>query len=253
MKVVVTKTLKNVVKIKYDNGVLNVVANFLVSRKRLRKIIEENSAWINAKKEKEASKQIESEKAQKQTDLIADEGDLPSRSRRFLRNIDGQDVREIFAGRKTVIMGDVVDVVKSMSNKTYLDGSSLYISEKLYADRTLRVKAIKAYLRKTAGLYVASEVASFGSGVSLCPAKIEFKDVPEGWVKCSLASERVLCLDYRITQLPLNLRTYLIAHAFAHFYIPTHDENFWNYISNLMPRYEDYRKQLEKYDFLKDI
>ena len=237
MKVVVTKTLKNVVKIKYDNGVLNVVANFLVSRKRLRKIIEENSAWINAKKEKEASKQIESEKAQKQTDLIADEGDLPSRSRRFLRDIDGQDVREIFAGRKTVIMGDVVDVVKSMYNKTYLDGSSLYISEKLYADRALRVKAIKAYLRKTAGLYVASEVASFGSGVSLCP----------------LASERVLCLDYRITQLPLNLRTYLIAHAFAHFYIPTHDENFWNYISNLMPRYEDYRKQLEKYDFLKDI
>ena len=50
MKVVVTRTLKNIVKIKYDNGMLNVVANFFVTRKRLRKIIEENSAWINAKK-----------------------------------------------------------------------------------------------------------------------------------------------------------------------------------------------------------
>ncbi len=250
MKVVVTRTLKNIVKIKYDNGMLNVVANFFVTRKRLRKIIEENSAWINAKKEKDDSKQAEKIQTQAPCEPLNKARTL---ARRTEREIDSQVIKEIFAGKKTVIMGDVVDVVKSMSNKTYLEGSSLFISEKSFADRESRVKAIKAFLRKMAGLYVASEVSSFGSSASLCPSKIEFKDVSEGWVKCSLATQRILCVDYRITQLPLNLRTYLIAHAFAHFYIATHDENFWNYISNLLPRYEDYRKQLEEYDFLKDI
>ena len=246
MKVVVTRTAKNIVRLKYDNGTLRVVANYFVTQKKIRRIIEENMTWINMRKDKEQ----ELNKHPRE-DLSLNENALTVDAKSDL--IDSQVIKEIFAGRKTIILGDVLDVRKSVSNKTYMEGASLFISEKSYSDRESRIKAIKSYLRKISLLYVASEVSSFGSKVSLCPSKIDFKDVSGGWVNCSLSSQRNLSLDYRITQLPQDLRTYLIAHAFAHFYIPSHDENFWNYLSNILPRYQDNIKDLEQYDFLKDI
>ena len=112
---------------------------------------------------------------------------------------------------------------------------------------------LKAYLKKIASAYVSNEIANFGSDISLCPSKIEFRDNDDFWVKCSLASQRILCFDYRIVQLPQKLRRYVIVHAFAHFAHPLHDDDFWNFISNALPRYKDYAKELERYRVLKEI
>lgn len=247
MKVQVTRTLKRVVKLRYEDGILKVVANCFVSNKRLRQIIEENAEWINRQK-------------QEQANLVSTNDDEPSKHSKTQKKVskskptnENNVEKDIFAGRKTVIMGDVVKVASSVSSKTYLDGDVLYIAEKYFESREGRLKAIKAYLKKMAMLYVAGEIANFGSNVSLCPAKIEFKDNVDFWVKCSLAAQRILCFDIRIVQLPQNLRLYVIAHAFAHFSNPIHDDKFWNYVSNVLPRYQDYAKQLEKYQLLKDI
>lgn len=247
MKVQVTKTLKRVVKLRYEDGMLKVVANCFISNKRLRQIIEENTEWINQQKERQ-SKVDSTEDVEKR--VISKPRKVDNKSAPSNKNNIEKD---IFAGRKTVIMGDVINVESSVSSKTYLDGNTLYIAEKYFENREGRLKAIKAYLKKMATMYVAGEIANFGSNVSLCPAKIEFKDNVEFWVRCSLASQRILCFDYRIVQLPQNLRLYVIAHAFAHFSNPIHDDRFWNYISNVLPRYQDYAKQLEKYQLLKNI
>lgn len=247
MKVQVTKTLKRVVKLRYEDGMLKVVANCFISNKRLRQIIEENTEWINQQKERQ-SKVDSTDDVEKS--VISKPRKVDNKSEPSNKN---NIERDIFTGRKTVIMGDVVSVESSVSSKTYLDGNILYIAEKYFENREGRLKAIKAYLKKIATMYVAGEIANFGSNVSLCPAKIEFKDNVEFWVRCSLASQRILCFDYRIVQLPQNLRLYVIAHAFAHFSNPIHDDRFWNYISNVLPRYQDYAKQLEKYQMLKNI
>lgn len=231
----------------YKDGALHVVANIFVTRNRLKKLIEENIDWINDKRnDVKPSESKESEqRAVGRQHYSGKENDGATEEQQL--------VKDIFAGRKTMILGDVIKVEPSMSSKTYLDGGSLYIAEKYYNDRDLRIKAIKSYLKKIAFLFVASEVSSFGTGVSLCPQKIEFKDVGDCWCKCSLAAQKVLCFDYRITQLPQNLRNYVIAHAFSHFLFATHDDAFWNHISNAIPHYEDVEKQLETYDFLKDV
>ena len=150
-------------------------------------------------------------------------------------------------------MGDIVRVMPTVTVKTYVDGNIMYVNDRYYQTREGRLKAIKAYLKKMALLYISVEIANFGSDVSLCPAKIEFREIGEFWVKCSLASQRILCFDLRIVQLPQHLRMYLIAHAFAHFQHPIHDDKFWNYISNLLPRYQDCVKQLEQYQMLKNL
>ncbi|MCH5151221.1 MAG: DUF45 domain-containing protein [Clostridiales bacterium] len=249
MKVEVTRTLKNVVKMRYEDGVLKVMANYFVSNKRLRKIIADNSEWINKQKQEQIPCQKEEKKTveppKKKVLRQAKETDRPT---------DGKQVaRDIFEGRKTVIMGDVIKVMSTVSAKTYVDGNVMYVNERYYQSREGRLKAIKSYLKKMALLYVSVEIANFGSDVSLCPAKIDFKDIGEFWVNCSLASQRVLCFDFRIVQLPQQLRTYLIAHAFAHFQNPIHNDKFWNFVSNILPRYQDYAKQLEQYHLLKDI
>lgn len=248
MKVEVERTLKKIVKMRYEDGVLKVVANYFVSNKRLRELIEQNSEWIKQRKQETASTtaatHVEAKNIQKSTPPVK-----KTPSNRQTPNIESNTTRDMYAGKKTVIMGDIITVSSSVSAKTYLDDDVLYINEKYCQSREARLKAVKNYLKKMAQLYVSVEIANFGSNVSLCPAKIEFRDVGE-WLKCSLAAQRILCMDYRIVQLPINLRMYLIAHAFSHFTHPIHDDKFWNFISNALPHYKDMVNQLEKYNFL---
>lgn len=233
---------------KYKDDALYVVANIFITRSRLKKLIAENSDWINSKMQQAI------EKRQKTDNQTIEQQRPERRNKNYDEAYEQQQlIKDIFAGRKTMVLGDIITIEPSMSSKTYLDGSSLYIAEKYFNDRELRIKAIKSYLKKIAFLFVASEVSTFGSSVSLCPQKIEFKDVGDSWCKCSLASQKILCFDYRLTQLPQNLRNYVIAHAFAHFQFASHSEAFWNHISNVVPHYEDLEQQLATYNFLKDI
>lgn len=244
MRVVVNRTIKNIVKMQYRNNILYVTANYFVSRKRIKQIIEDNLDWINSKRYP-IDKDNSCKETKKEINCLNDNLDKSLAQQQL--------IKDIFAGRKTLILGDTVTVEAGASSKTYLDGNTLYIAEKYYNDRELRIKAIKSYVKKIAFLFVASEVSSFGTSVSLCPQKIEFKDISDCWCRCSLAAQKILCFDYRLTQLPQNLRYYVIAHSFAHFKFASHDDDFWNYISNVAPHYADLDKQLRNYDFLKDI
>ncbi len=248
MKVIVNRTLKRIVKLQYKNNALYVMANVLISRGKIKKIIEDNSEWIKEQKKSAKGCALQNNKLSAEYDIDRKpqklQQDLQQQKKRFGDKayiIEQQQlVKEIFAGRKTMILGDVVSVAPSLSGKTYLDGSTLYMAE-------------KSYLKKIAFLFVASEVSAFGSSVSLCPQKIEFKDIGDCWCKCSLAAQKILCFDYRLTQLPQNYRNYVIAHAFAHFHYATHDDAFYSHLSNVIPHYEDVANQIEIYDFLKDI
>lgn len=240
MKVVVTKTLKRIVSMRYENGALNVVSNCFLSRKQLKKIISENIDWIMARKNEANSVVISDES--KVLDKIP------------VQNNEDDILKGVYSGRKTILMGDVLAVTPSVSARAYIEENTLYIAEKYFQNRDLRIKAIKSYLKKMASLYISGEIADFGSSLSLCPAKIEFKDISDAsWVKCSSASQRILSIDYKIVQLPENLRKYVLTHAFAHFNNPIHDGKFWGFVSNVLPNYQDYAKQLEYYGFLKDI
>ncbi len=241
MKVQVTKTWKRIVSMRMENGVLKVVANMFLSDKKLRRIIEENIDWINAHRQDEVPPQ----QANQSLPMPPTEP-TPPQSYMQIR-------RDILDGRKTVLLGEVIEVAPSATSKSYLDGDTLYISEKNFANRELRLQSIRSYLKKTAQTYVAAEVASFGSNVSLCPTKIEFKDTDDFWVKCALASQRILCFDFRIVQLPEQLRQYVIAHAFAHFAHPLHDKAFWSLLSQAMPSYKDAAKELENFRLLRTV
>lgn len=250
MRVEVARTFKRIVKMKVENGILYVVANFFLSDKKLKAIIDQNIDWINSQKAVTAPSEQNAVKAPcREEKLISDNHQLQEPTGVPTNRL----LKDIYDGRKTVVMGEVVRVVSGVGAKSYLDGETLYISEKYYGNRESRLKAVKLFLKKLSVTYVSEEIANFGCNVSLCPAKIEFKDNDDFWVKCSLAGQRILCFDFRIAQLPPHLRKYVIAHGFAHFAYPLHDDRFWNFVAESLPKYREYAKELEQYRVLKDI
>lgn len=250
MRVEVTRTFKRIVQLRYEDGVLKVVANRFLSNKRLKQIIEENIQWIKSRQKEENSKRSSEVAATKPRTVLS----APKRSQSNSGvKANEVDMREVFSGRKTLVLGDMVRVLESVNSRTVLDENILYVPYKYYQSREGRLKAIKSYLKKMATLYVSTEIANFGSRISLCPTKIEFREISDSWVKCSHAAQRILTIDYRVVQLPQILRQYVIAHAFAHFSHPIHDAKFWSCVAAVLPRYEEYARQLERYRYLKDV
>ncbi len=237
MRVEVTRTVKRIVKMRLDNDVLKVVANCFLSEKKLRQIIMQNVDWINAQKKVSAAAVAIPLKCEKDEPNAHEEPDWQS----------------IVHGRKTVVSGRLTNVLAGTCSKPYAEDGVLYIPEKSYQNKQSRLFAIGSYLKRVASVQVAEEAADFGSKVALCPLKIAFGDIKEYWVNCSAASKRVLRFDFRIAQLPQNLRNYVIVHGFAHMVYPIHDGEFWNYVEKYAPDFRECSSALKEYNILKNL
>lgn len=240
MKVIVTRTKKRIISLNVDeNGVLQVLANNKLSLERIKNFVESKRDWV--------TNQLQSECKLDEEDSVAtcvvQQSDMTSQ----------RSIAEMFSGKRCLLGGDTLCVRPTVENKCYLDGNAIYIPEKYYAQKDTRLKALKNYIKKLSVQNVADKISRFGSCASLCPTRIEFRAVNDGWVKCTHPAERVISLDFRICQIPDILQHYLIVHAFSHFVHEGHGESFWNTVSNYLPRYRTCVEELKRYDFLKDI
>ena len=243
MQVNVTRTFKKIVKMQYRDGQLWVTANYFVSRGKLIKIIEEHFDWIRSRKKEESerlAKLSEAPAAAPQQQVAAYKAELPP-------------AEDLYSGRKTLILGEIFNVCCGFGSRPYVEGRKLFLPEQQFYAREKRLRCIKSYLKKTCDMSVAAEIADYGSKISLCPAKIEFRDVQDGWLKCNSAAQKIICLDYRVAQLPKNLRHYIIAHAFAHFGGAAHDNAFWTDMRNRVSDLTECTELSERYLYLKDV
>lgn len=160
---------------------------------------------------------------------------------------------DMFCGKELLYFGKIIAVNPSATARTRLDKDVLFIFDDAFAQKDTRIKAIKMFLKRSAKDLLTKQIATFGSCVSLCAEKIEFKELNGGWINCTEAAERTICADYRIVQLPENLQRYLIAHCFAHFGSADHDENFCRKLRYYIPYFTQCEEELSRYDFLLEI
>lgn len=239
MRVIVSRTGKRILSMKLDeDGNLHVVANSRLRLNEIKKMVEDKRDWIAAQL---AKKNFATEE---ETTTDANVGVTGSAT---------NDVADIFCGRKTLLCGEVFCVKPSAENKCHVEGDSVFVPEKMFTTKENRIKAVKSCVKKYSVQSVSEAISRFGSCVSLCPTKIEFRNISRGWLKCSNPAERIVTLDYRISQLPEHLQHYLIVHAFSHFTNVGHDGNFWNTVCNYMPNYKNCVEELLEYNFLKEI
>lgn len=240
MKVVVNRTKKKIISMSIDeNGVLQVLANNKMPFEYVKCFVESKREWVQSQLQFSSPQSNEETKS-------------PAVTTAYANSLE-KTIPEMFCGKKCLLYGDVVDVKPTVESKCYLEGESICMPEKYFSQKDSRIKTLKSYLKRLSVQNVSDAVSRFGSNVSMCPTKIEFKTVANGWLKCTQPYERVISLDYRICQLPIKLQQYLIVHAFSHFTHEGHDEAFWNTVSNYLPRYKSCVEELKNYDFLKEI
>lgn len=241
MKVVVSRTNKKVISMHLNGNILQVVANKKLTLQQIRDFVESKREWVQSQIECGGNTQNISRDCIFHTDRSG-----------ACCNFSQTQLSDLFCGKQCLLFGDVVAVRPTVESRCYLE-DCIYLPEKYFARKDLRLKALHSYLKKLSQQSVSDAVSRFGCNASLCPTKIEYKNVCGGWLKCTNPVEKVITFDFRICQLPSKLQQYLIVHAFSHFSNDGHDEAFWNTVSNYLPRYKSCIEELKQYDFLKDI
>lgn len=222
-----------------DGNVLNVVANKKLSLQQIKEFVESKRSWVQS--------QIDSGGSLENSNNTLCEIEPDN-----CCNLTKNQISDIFSGKQCLLFGDVVFVRPTVETRCYLE-DCIYLPEKYYAQKESRLKALNSYIKKLSQQSVSDAISRFGCNASLCPTKIEFKNLFSGWVKCTNPGEKVITLDFRVCQLPTKLQQYLIVHAFSHFTNNGHDDAFWNTVSNYLPRYKSCVEELRHYDFLKDV
>ena len=227
---------KNVRKVEIcvDDGRLQVVAPFDMDGATLRDILRKNASWFKQK--------IDCSSKAATVDV----------GQTYFGNVDLAS--DLFAFKKVVIVGQIFDVVAGDINKAILDGNKVVVSERLFNDGAKRKNAVTCLIKSLAKQCIRQEISQFGTSIALCPSAINVTTLKgDGWIRCKDMQNRVVSIDYRVIQLPFELRNYLVAHLFSHFFQPGHDKEFFEVLSNYLPNYAILQKELEKYYFLKEI
>lgn len=77
--------------------------------------------------------------------------------------------------------------------------------------------------------------------------KILIKNQSTRWGSCSL--KKNLNFNYKLIQLPENLRDYIIVHELCHLKEMNHSVRFWALINQTIPEYKTLRKKLKNHIF----
>ena len=231
MKVTVERTAKRIVRIKVSGGQVFVTAHKSLSLAEIKEIVESRREWINAA-----------------AGVAADS--LPEKEERS--GASAANMADMFCGRKCLICGETLEVKSTTGSKGYVDGGTVYLPQ-AQCDKNQRLQALRALIKRLSKQHVSVDVAHFGSKISCCATRIEFKSLGASWVRCSNPREKAVVLDYRICQLPEKLQQYLIAHAFVHFRCDGHERDFWQEMSKFFPDYDAMERELGRYAFLKEI
>ncbi len=245
MKIIVQRTNKRELKIcPQSDGSVMVFAYRFLSQKGIANHIAENISWITSRIQKLSVSQTTTDVKQA-TNVTG--------SPQYFDGIDNQAIKMLFAGKSLLLCGQLYHCSPSSHSQTYLQEDCLYICEKQFASKELRLKAIKSFLKRMSTNALSQEISKLGSAMALCPTKIQFKDLHGRWCSCADATARAIVLDYRLIQLPQHLQNYVITHAFAHFEMQGHTEEFFRYLSTFQPKYKDCQNAIANYNFLLDI
>ena len=262
MKVVLKRTFDKRVKFLYKGGELIVEANWKMSLSKIKQLISENYPWILSQKTayKSTNEMNSMDTTNHLLSVRGRENNVPSfhssnsveRDSISYSNIDPINLRALFNYEKTLLLGKIYDIKYDNISTLVSENEALVLPKKIYFHNENRIKAINSYLKKMANLYVSAEISTIGTQLSLCPQKIAFCKM-SNWTNCNMACSKSLVLNYKIVQLPSDLRSFIIIHSFVHFIHKAHDDAFWNYMLKILPNFTMLKEKLLALDFLLDL
>ena len=103
----------------------------------------------------------------------------------------------------------------------------------------------KNELRKKARKYLTKRLAQLASEKNFIYNKIRISSARTRWGSCSMSG--TISLNIALMTLPKHLSDYVILHELVHTDYMSHSPQFWKRVSEVCPRYKQYRKELKEY------
>ncbi len=132
---------------------------------------------------------------------------------------------------------------KKILSKLFLEnGKILYLGEEIALNLGL---SPEAFYREKTPVLVNRLVEEWSFIMGVKPTKTSFRIAKKRWGSCSAKNE--LSFNLTLSQLPLELITYIVIHELSHINHKHHQKAFWQCVSEYMPNYKECEKELKKY------
>jgi predicted metal-dependent hydrolase len=96
---------------------------------------------------------------------------------------------------------------------------------------------------------ITDRVEIYAEQMGLRFKAIRISSAKTRWGSCSGVNS--LSFTWRLMRTPLEVIDYVVIHELAHIKIKNHSKYFWSYVKQILPNYQDYKKQLKAYrDFV---
>jgi predicted metal-dependent hydrolase len=114
----------------------------------------------------------------------------------------------------------------------------------LAGDADIR-QAVESRLRELAGSELPARAAALALERGLAGGTVKVRNQRSRWGSCS--TRGAIALNWRLIQMPLEVRDYVILHEIAHRRQPNHSVRFWREVDALCPWWKAAEKWLRKY------
>ncbi len=129
----------------------------------------------------------------------------------------------------------------------YLKRDCLYLLVRDCNDFTRKEELLGTWFREQAGIVFKDSLdrmlALFNSRVQLERPIITIRTMKTRWGSCSWNRQKIT-LNTRLISFPMEYIDYVVLHELAHFIYQKHDQDFYAFLSFLMPDWKERRKWL---------
>lgn len=141
-------------------------------------------------------------------------------------------LHEWFVGSEILFRGELVKIISADDKINF--GSELIVIANTNSDLG---PAIGKHLRALAAKELPPLVFAFAAQHQLTVSRVTIRNQRSRWGSCSRRG--VISLNWRLIQLPMYVRDYIILHELMHLRQMNHSQKFWQEVKNVCPDYLD--------------
>ena len=112
-------------------------------------------------------------------------------------------------------------------------------------DNTPPQQVLDEWLQESAEKLFTEKVKIWGEKMQVECAKVTVKDQKTLWGSCSQKGN--LNFSWRLLKAPEAVQDYLVIHELAHLKIMSHDDQYWEFVSQWCPDYKQHRRWLRNH------
>ncbi|MEO1669178.1 MAG: SprT family zinc-dependent metalloprotease [Cyanobacteria bacterium J06631_2] len=216
---VVRKNIKNLyIRVYPPNGLVRVVCPQKLDDETIRQFVSAKTSWINQKRNKLQAQPPKSPRRYVTGESCYFKGD------RYLLNV----------------------IYHRAAPKVIVEPKRLNLYVRYGSIEEQRQQALTSWYRQQLKSELPSLIAKWESVIGVKINDWGVKKMKTRWGTCNTRAKRIW-LNLELVKKPQHCLEYVIVHELVHLLERQHNERFWGYVSQFMPQWEEYQKELNRF------